>query len=390
MARFYRTILFFPVIAFVLPGHTAAFEYSGYKWDDSELPLVYKINPANMPAYISTETFITVVQRGFQTWNDVSCSDMAFSYGGLTEGVGTRDDVHAIFWNPNGDGLGNALAITRQWTNFKGDRLLDADMELNGSQPWSLTDVVQQNKYDLLAVITHEAGNSSFTIEVKDLMGTGLSRVFTIEVRSVNQPDIFGMEIGNRWTSRGAMYEKVEEFASLDKTTFPVVTHLLETRKNGILDSRAWYEKTGDLLLEAFKVRYAFRIWNSAYHQTDTFYQWRVPYLGSVKYVDNDSQELLTCFIIGGGSITTMTDVDGDGLKDYEELVLSGTYWQESDTDGDGRRDGAEVLGGRNPNAADPQGDINGDCRIDLKDVITALQVQRDVSAVNGIDRPEM
>ncbi len=41
-------------------------------------------------------------------------------------------------------------------------------------------------------------------------------------------------------------------------------------------------------------------------------------------------------------------DTDGDGLKDWEEILL-GTNIKNKDTDGDGTSDGAEVKAGRNP-----------------------------------------
>jgi uncharacterized repeat protein (TIGR01451 family) len=45
------------------------------------------------------------------------------------------------------------------------------------------------------------------------------------------------------------------------------------------------------------------------------------------------------------------------------------------DTDGDGCRDSIEVAGGRDPDRQDPYGDLNGDCILDLKDVVLVLQL---------------
>jgi parallel beta-helix repeat protein len=81
--------------------------------------------------------------------------------------------------------------------------------------------------------------------------------------------------------------------------------------------------------LEAFKIRYQLRLWGGGNDQTDIFYQWIVPYLGSVKNQDAEVMEQLTSFAIGGGAITPTSDADGDGLKDWEEIIIYGTEWQD-------------------------------------------------------------
>lgn len=67
-------------------------------------------------------------------------------------------------------------------------------------------------------------------------------------------------------------------------------------------------------------------------------------------------------------------DSDDDGLSNLQEYQ-NNTNPLLADSDGDGCSDGSEVLGGRNPNLQDPQGDLNLDCTIDLEDAIIALQV---------------
>jgi hypothetical protein len=81
--------------------------------------------------------------------------------------------------------------------------------------------------------------------------------------------------------------------------------------------------------LDAFKIRYQLRVWDGGIDQTDIFYQWIVPYLGSVKNQDAGEIEKLTSFAIGGGAITPTSDADGDGLRDWEEIIIYGTEWQD-------------------------------------------------------------
>ncbi len=55
--------------------------------------------------------------------------------------------------------------------------------------------------------------------------------------------------------------------------------------------------------------------------------------------------------------LDSVTDNDGDGLTDWEEVFFWNTYPNIADTDGDGLTDGGEVGGGTNPLDADENGD---------------------------------
>ena len=78
-------------------------------------------------------------------------------------------------------------------------------------------------------------------------------------------------------------------------------------------------------------------------------------------------------------------DYDKDALADLQEYQ-NGTNPADSDTDDDGCEDGPEVMGGRNPLDQDPQGDLNADCSLDLKDAISALQVVSRIETASIVD----
>ena len=233
--------------------------------------------------------------------------------------------------------------------------------------------------------------------------------------------DIFGVEVGNTYTSEGTdlegSYTSESVVTSIDPSTFPTTTYIIEVNGNGETD-RAWYETTpgeiklwgiqevatgefisfsaglveawfpmqagdqrysyataemnlypgiflntsltADVLtkeavalgfdtLEAFKVLYQLRVWGYGEDETETFYQWVVPYLGVVQAQDAEGLDKLTSFAIGGGTITKDTDTDGDGLKDYQELIVYNTNRIDSDTDHDGYSDYREIRDGSDP-----------------------------------------
>ena len=127
--------------------------------------------------------------------------------------------------------------------------------------------------------------------------------------------------------------------------------------------------------VEAYKVSYTLRMWGYSVDETDVFDRWVVPHISAVYDQDANSAVELTSFAIGGGAITEESDADEDNLSDYEEIFLYATHWKSEDTDSDGCMDGPEVMGGRNPLSEDPQGDLNDDCALNLKDAIDALRV---------------
>jgi hypothetical protein len=122
--------------------------------------------------------------------------------------------------------------------------------------------------------------------------------------------------------------------------------------------------------LEAYKVHYQLRFWNSelGYDETDSWYHWMVPYLGIIKYQDSETTEVLSSFTVEGGTITHESDADRDGLKDYQELIQYNTDYQDMDTDDDGMADGWEVQYGLNPLGKDASGDKDGDKYTNLQE----------------------
>jgi len=107
----------------------------------------------------------------------------------------------------------------------------------------------------------------------------------------------------------------------------------------------------------AYKIRHTMTVSGPAGTSTETLYGWAVPYLGFVKSEDVEGSDKVVSFAIGGGTITQDTDTDGDGLKDYKELIYN-TNLQDPDTDQDGLTDGEEVnTYGTDPNSGDTDSD---------------------------------
>ena len=113
--------------------------------------------------------------------------------------------------------------------------------------------------------------------------------------------------------------------------------------------------------LEAYKMKYILTISGQGLSDQFSLNQWLVPYIGNIKYMDDEIEETLTSFKIGGGTITQNTDTDGDGLKDYQELAVYNTNRESLDTDGDKMPDGWEVTYELDPIVNDASSDKDND-----------------------------
>jgi hypothetical protein len=82
-----------------------------------------------------------------------------------------------------------------------------------------------------------------------------------------------------------------------------------------------------------------------------------------------------------GESDPALTDTDGDGLTDYEEVITYGTYPDDPDSDNDGYMDDEEIAAGSNPldqysvpTTAVP-GDVTGDGIVNVADVLVCTRI---------------
>ncbi|MES3031445.1 MAG: hypothetical protein V4697_03475 [Patescibacteria group bacterium] len=76
-------------------------------------------------------------------------------------------------------------------------------------------------------------------------------------------------------------------------------------------------------------------------------------------------KDSLTASNEAGDATAQERDTDGDGLKDWEEVLL-GTDQNDGDTDGDGTSDGKEVEAKRNPLVAGPKDSLAASAAVDL------------------------
>ena len=131
----------------------------------------YSVNSAST-ATIPLASATTVIAQAFSTWNAVACG--AGNVGITTSNLGAVS-CSEVRYNPNGPNqnvivfrddkwpysdVNNTLGLTTVTFNADTGEIYDADMELNATvKNLSTSSTVPANGFDLLSVVTHEAGH---------------------------------------------------------------------------------------------------------------------------------------------------------------------------------------------------------------------------------------
>ncbi|MBS2014904.1 MAG: matrixin family metalloprotease [Deltaproteobacteria bacterium] len=133
----------------------------------------YSINK-EASARTPLDTATRVIDAAFATWNASVCADSGAKVGINASNLGPVecDEVKYSPTGPNQNLIvfrdsgwpysdpNNTLGLTTVTFNADNGEIYDADMEINSSgQNLSTDDLVPANGYDLLSVVTHEAGH---------------------------------------------------------------------------------------------------------------------------------------------------------------------------------------------------------------------------------------
>ena len=167
----------------------------------------YSVNSA-ASVHIPLATATTVIDSAFTTWNEVKC-------GSIGVGIATSDvgpaDCSEVRYNPNGPNQNvivfrdttwpysdpnNTLGLTTVTFNADTGEIYDADMELNATgKNLSTSATVPANGFDLLSVVTHEAGHFLGLAHATDATATMFAsyKPGTTTLRTLAPDDIAGI-----------------------------------------------------------------------------------------------------------------------------------------------------------------------------------------------------
>ena len=158
--------------------------------------------------HVPLATATTIIDESFATWNAVKCGSSPV--GITTSDLGTVE-CSEVRYNPNGPNQNviifrdttwpysdpnNTLGLTTVTFNADTGEIYDADMELNATgKNLSTTDTVPANGFDLLSVITHEAGHFLGLAHATDPTATMFAsyKPGTTSLRTLADDDIAGI-----------------------------------------------------------------------------------------------------------------------------------------------------------------------------------------------------
>ncbi len=125
-----------------------------------EMPVSYRINPANTSGLDETEVE-TIIHESFDQWQAVEKVPLTFHYQGETDiaDADYTDNANVVYfedaWPPDWDP--GFLALTFTWSVDYGE-LIAFDMAINESFEWTTT--AEKGKHDLANAVTHEVGHA--------------------------------------------------------------------------------------------------------------------------------------------------------------------------------------------------------------------------------------
>jgi hypothetical protein len=168
----------------------------------------YSANSA-ASAIVPLEAATTVIDQAFDAWNNVSCpsgamvgiatsnlgpvacSEVRYNTNGPNQNVIVFRDVKWPYSDPN-----NTLGLTTVTFNADTGEIYDADMEINATGGnLSTSNTVPANGFDLLSVITHEAGHFLGLAHATDSQATMFAsyKPGSSSLRSLAADDIAGL-----------------------------------------------------------------------------------------------------------------------------------------------------------------------------------------------------
>ena len=135
--------------------------------------VAYRVSDAEAAAGVSVAQFDQAITRAVGTWEAVSTADVHFTRQGFTSARPSDDDTSNVFGFVRRPDLDRTLAVTTYTIDTVNGKIVEADIEFNAAQPWSVAEAGSTLVLadDTLAVAKHAALHGWIASDALDEIG---------------------------------------------------------------------------------------------------------------------------------------------------------------------------------------------------------------------------
>lgn len=152
------------------PWYPPEEETDSYRW----APKYHWVNPSisvlvnpTASGFTNLDAVVIQVENGFEAWNEVETAYYADVSRDDEVGpsLDAPDYTNTVSWGEI-DGEGGAIAACYFWYYKNTKELIDCDIIFDTADPWSISEDVPEDKFDVWNTAAHEAGH---TLVLQDL-----------------------------------------------------------------------------------------------------------------------------------------------------------------------------------------------------------------------------
>lgn len=123
-----------------------------------QMPIRYFVTDRGV-AGVSSMQFQQAVQRAFSTWDATSTAQLSSSFAGFTTADPRLGDGATVIGFQNRPELDRTLGATSFMIDNTNGSIVEADIFLNSSFPWSASSGGEPNAFDVESIALHEIGH---------------------------------------------------------------------------------------------------------------------------------------------------------------------------------------------------------------------------------------